>query len=131
MYYNTALIGVETNYSTYPEMKLEDLGYPNLYVRERLDNYTGKMVPAFGFETTTVTRPVIVDGLKDAAREHLETINDYETLGEMLTRWPSLTRSGCSRGPAWSGPRRRGLPCGRRICGTTSTGRTPRDGNTC
>lgn len=85
MYYNTALIGVETNYSTYPEMKLEDLGYPNLYVRERLDNYTGKMVPAFGFETTTVTRPVIVDGLKDAAREHLETINDYETLGEMLT----------------------------------------------
>lgn len=28
---------------------------------------------------------MIVDGLKDAAREHLETINDYETLGEMLT----------------------------------------------
>ena len=85
MYYNTALIGVETNYSTYPEMKLEDLGYPNLYVRERLDNYTGKLVPAFGFETTTVTRPVIVDGLKDVARDHLEAINDYDTLGEMLT----------------------------------------------
>lgn len=85
MYYNTALIGVETNYSTYPEMKLEDLGYPNLYVRERLDNYAGKMVQAFGFETTTLTRPVIVDGLKDVARENLEAINDYETLGEMLT----------------------------------------------
>lgn len=85
MYYNTALIGVETNYSTYPEMKLEDLGYPNLYVRERLDNYAGKMVQAFGFETTTLTRPVIVDGLKDVAKESLEAINDYETLGEMLT----------------------------------------------
>ena len=76
---------METNYSTYPEMKLEDLGYPNLYVRERLDNYAGKMVQAFGFETTTLTRPVIVDGLKDVARENLEAINDYETLGEMLT----------------------------------------------
>lgn len=85
MYYNEALIGIETNYSTYPEMCLEDLGYKNLYVRERYDTYTGKMVDAFGFETTPGTRPVIVDGLKDVARQSLETIWDYDTLGEMLT----------------------------------------------
>ncbi len=85
MYYNTALIGIETNYSTYPEMCLEDLGYRNLYVRERYDTYTGRMAEAFGFETTPTTRPVLVDGLKDVARESLETITDYETLGEMLT----------------------------------------------
>jgi len=85
MYYNEALIGVETNYSTYPEMILEDLGYPNLYVRERYDNFTGKMVDAYGFETTPSTRPVLIDGLKDVAKYSLETITDYDTLGEMLT----------------------------------------------
>lgn len=84
-YYNEALIGVEVNYSTYPEMCLEDLGYTKLYVRERYDNYTGKMVDAFGFETTTKTRPVIIDGLKDVAKQAIETICDFDTLGEMLT----------------------------------------------
>jgi len=85
MYYNEALIGIETNYSTYPELCIEDLGYKNLYVRERYDNFTGKMVDAFGFETTPTSRPVIVDGLKDVASQSLETITDYDTLGEMLT----------------------------------------------
>lgn len=85
MYYNKALIGIETNYSTYPEMVLEELGYDNLYVRERYDNFTGKTVPAFGFETTTATRPVLVDNLKDVARQAIESITDFDTLGEMLT----------------------------------------------
>ena len=85
MYYNEALIGVETNYSTYPEMCLEDLGYKRLYVRQRYDDYTGKLVPAFGFDTNSSTRPVIVDGLKDVADRCPHLLNDYETLGEMLT----------------------------------------------
>lgn len=84
MWYNAALIGVETNYSTYPEKELERLGYPNLFVRKREDTFTGKTVDAFGFETTSTTRPLIIDGLKDVARDHLELIGDYETLGEML-----------------------------------------------
>lgn len=99
LYYNTALVGIETNYSTYPEMVLEELGYPNLYVRQRLDNYTGKLVDAFGFETTTATRPAIVDGLKDVARNALETITDFDTLGEMLTfvydeKWKAQAEEG-------------------------------------
>lgn len=85
LYYNQALIGVETNYSTYPQELLVWLGYPNLYVRQRLDTFTGKLVDAFGFETTTKSRPLIIDGLKDVARSALETIHDHETLGEMLT----------------------------------------------
>ena len=84
-YYNEALIGVETNYSTYPEMVLEELGYHKLYVRQRLDNFTGKLMDAFGFETTTKSRPLIIDGLKDVAKQALETIHDFDTLGEMLT----------------------------------------------
>lgn len=99
MYYNEALVGIEVNYSTYPEMVLEELGYPNLYVRQRLDNYTGKLMDAFGFETTTTTRPAIIDGLKDVAKSALETITDYDTLGEMLTfvydeKWKAQAEEG-------------------------------------
>lgn len=85
LYYNTALVGIETNYSTYPQELLVWLRYPRLYVRQRVDNFTGKTVDAFGFETTTKTRPLIIDGLKDVSRQALETIYDYDTLGEMLT----------------------------------------------
>ena len=85
IYYNEALIGVEVNYSTYPEMVLEELGYPNLYVRQRFDNYLEKMVDAYGFETNRKTRPLIIDGLKDVAKRNIETIWDYDTLGEMLS----------------------------------------------
>lgn len=85
MYYNKALIGVEINYSTYPEKKLEELGYKNLYVRQQIDNNTGKVMDAFGFETTPQSRPLIIDGLKDVFRYHPELITDFETLGEMLT----------------------------------------------
>lgn len=85
MYYNEALIGVETNYSTFPQLCLEDLGYQNFYVRERFDTFTGAMASAFGFETTPKSRPLIIDGLKDVAKYAMETITDYDTLGEMLT----------------------------------------------
>lgn len=85
MYYNTALIGIETNYSTYPVELLAWLRYPRLYVRQRVDTFTKKTVDAFGFETTTKTRPLIIDGLKDVAQQALETIHDHATLGEMLT----------------------------------------------
>lgn len=84
-YYNEALVGVEINYSTYPQMCLEELGYTNFYVRKRLDTFTGGLMDAFGFETTTKSRPLIIDTLKDVAKQALETIYDYDTLGEMLT----------------------------------------------
>ena len=85
LYYNTALIGVEVNYSTYPEKLLEELGYPNLYVRERVDTFTGDIVKAFGFETTSKTRPLAIDQLKDVAAHELGCIRDPATLGEMLS----------------------------------------------
>lgn len=84
-YYNDALIGVEVNYSTYPEKELERLGYPNLFVRRRVDTYTGGTIKAYGFETTSETRPYIIDNLKQVARESLHLIGDHETLGEMLS----------------------------------------------
>lgn len=84
-YYNDALIGVETNYSTYPVKMLSLMGYPRLYVRELPDTYTGGVREAFGFETTSRTRPVIIAQLVAAFREHPESVLDGDTLGEMLT----------------------------------------------
>lgn len=84
-YYNDALIGVETNYSTYPVKMLSLMGYPKLYVRELPDTYTGGIREAFGFETTSRTRPVIIAQLVAAFREHPEIVTDGDTLGEMLT----------------------------------------------
>ena len=84
-FYNDALIGVETNYSTYPQLCLEELGYRNFYIRQRLDTYTGKLQETYGFETNMASRPLIIDGLKDVFKHTPECIRDYDTLGEMLT----------------------------------------------
>lgn len=85
MYYNEALVGIETNYSTYSQLRLEDLGYSRFYVRQVLDDFTQRMVDAYGFQTTRKSRPVIIDGLKDVAKYCMENIHDFDTLSEMLT----------------------------------------------
>lgn len=85
MHYNTALTGVEANFSTYPIMELERLGYPKLYVRESVDDYTHKVRRSYGFVTNAKTRPVILSGLIHAAREGIGLISDEATLLEMLS----------------------------------------------
>ncbi|WP_290776378.1 PBSX family phage terminase large subunit [Anaerofustis sp.] len=84
-YYNDALVGIETNFSTYPNKELERLRYPKLYVRKREDTYTGRMVSAFGFVTSRLTRPNIVANLIKVVREEGEKIVDKGTLEEMLS----------------------------------------------
>lgn len=85
IYYNTALVGVEANFSTYPIKELERLSYKKQYVRDREDTYTGKNIKAYGFKTTGVTRPLILAQLQSIINDHIELINDKETLEEMLT----------------------------------------------
>ena len=85
MYYNTALVGIETNFSTYPVMELERLRYPKQYVRETVDDYTHKPKHSFGFWTGTKTRPVILSELIRAVREDVTIVSDETTLEEMLT----------------------------------------------
>lgn len=85
MYYNEALVGIETNFSTYPVKELERLGYSRMYVREVEDTYTGAIKSAFGFKTTAVTRPIIIAELIKIMRENISFISDEATLLEMLT----------------------------------------------
>lgn len=84
-YYNDALIGVEVNFSTYPELKLEEWHYPNLYQRERFDTYKNKMVKSFGWVTSPKTRPIILAELHTVMDEAPELVVSFQTLGEMLT----------------------------------------------
>ena len=85
LYYNTALIGIETNFSTYPNEKLQEWDYPNLYIREKADTYVNRYNKSFGFKTTSVTRPLILGQLQEIVLEEIDNINDIDTLREMLT----------------------------------------------
>ena len=85
LHYNMALIAPEVNFSTHPTKELARLGYPLLYVREVEDTFTGKRKKAYGFQTTRVSRPVIVAELKEVARDDITLIEDGETLLEMLS----------------------------------------------
>lgn len=80
-----ALIGIEANFDSYPIRELTKLGYTNQYVREKIDEYTGKTEKRFGFKTTSLTRPTIIDTLIEIVREHTELLNDKDTLEELLT----------------------------------------------
>lgn len=85
LYYNTALLGIEANYSTFPVKELARLNYPKQYIREKEDTYKGGVKQSFGFMTTPVTRPVIIAGLIEAMRNNYGLIEDEDTLLEMLT----------------------------------------------
>jgi phage terminase large subunit len=66
-------------------MELQRLGYMKQYAREAQDTYTGKTEKRFGFKTTSLTRPTIISRLIEIVREHCDTINDKDTLEELLT----------------------------------------------
>ena len=83
-YYNEALIGIETNYTTYPIQELERLKYPKQFVRKKEDKYTQSMEKSFGFKTTVITRPLILAQLQTIVKESINLINDIDTLKEML-----------------------------------------------
>lgn len=83
-YYNTALAAIEVNFGTYPVRKLEEWNYPKLYQRERFDTYTNAMVKAFGWHTTTASRPQMLAELHTVMEESPEVIRSRWTLGEMI-----------------------------------------------
>ena len=84
-YFNEALIGVEVNFSTYPEKELERLEYPNIYQREQEDILPQKYQLKGGFRTTKITRPIIIAGLVEIVRDNIDTLNSIELLRECLS----------------------------------------------
>ena len=84
-YFNDALIAIESNFSTYPIRKIQEYGYKKLYIREKFDSATKKIIKSYGFRTTSVTRPVIISELKAFVRDSIDLICDYNTLKQMLS----------------------------------------------
>ena len=85
MFYNKALLGPESNFSTYPIQKLVELNYPNIFIRKKEDTYSSKHAKSFGFKTTSITRPLILGNLQEIVKDEIDKIVDIDTLREMLT----------------------------------------------
>lgn len=83
--YYGSVIGLETNFSTFPIMELNRLKYPYMYVRAKYDRILNDTEDRFGFRTTSLTRPIIIANLVEIVREHTELIVDRDTLQEMLS----------------------------------------------
>ena len=83
-YYNNALVGIEANFDTYPIKEIERIGYKKQFIREKEDSFTGKITKSYGFRTDRITRPLILSELQALVNDHIELINDKETLEEML-----------------------------------------------
>lgn len=85
-YYNTAMIAIETNFSTHPIKVVIDNMYPNIYVREaQEDSVTGKIMNKFGWVTSSKTRTPMFSEVRTIVREEVEKINSVELLDEMTT----------------------------------------------
>ena len=85
MYYGWAKMAIETNFSTYPQKKLEELGYPDFYVRETVDRFDKSVTKQFGFNTNKKTKPLMLANLVELVRDHTDIFNDEKTLRQMLT----------------------------------------------
>lgn len=83
--YNWACIGIENNFSTYPTKQLDKMDYPNQFIRRHEDRAYDDISLQFGVKTTSITRPLFIDGLKSVVNNHIELIRDKDTLRQMLT----------------------------------------------
>lgn len=84
-YYNSAMLSIETNYSTFPVKELERLGYYNQFRRDRIDKISHEVEHRHGFWTDKLTRPVAIAGLVKEVTDHINHFWDIPALEEMLT----------------------------------------------
>ncbi len=84
MYYNKALIGIESNFDSFSIKELLRLGYRHQYIRRQPDKIGNNSMNEYGFRTDLRTRPEIISNLQQFVRQYPELINDRDTLAEML-----------------------------------------------
>jgi hypothetical protein len=96
MHYNNALVAPEINFDAYALEKLQEMKYTRIYRRdahpERMDM---SVEPKYGFRTTEENRQMILSHLQEWTEEHMNLINDVETLKEMM----AFTRQKAKHGP--------------------------------
>lgn len=86
--YNTALMVVEiNNHGLTTVTALKNKMYPQIYFRPvvKMDTMGVQMSDRMGFRTTKVTRPLMIDDLREALSDGSFKIHTEKTLDEMLT----------------------------------------------
>ena len=84
-YYNDALLLPECNFNPGLVINLEKMQYPKIYMRQMLDDITGKPMMKHGWKTTKINRMTILSNLIEYVRDYPQLINDLDILDEMLT----------------------------------------------
>lgn len=84
--YLDALVGVEVNnHGLLTVVTLQKLQYWNQYKRISFDSQKKKRRDALGWKTTSITKPLMIDGLRQFVKAGEVIINNPETIEEMLT----------------------------------------------
>lgn len=86
-YYNRAWTLIErNNHGLTTIRKLQDMGYPNLYVEQAVDDaYVDRLTRRAGFLTTSKTKPLIIDNLVHLLRQGESGVACADLINEMRT----------------------------------------------
>jgi len=85
-WYNGALLGVENNNHGLTTLKaIQRYGYKNIYRTRRLQQRNPEATEILGWRTTVATKPLAIDELAAAIRDHEITIEDERTIQELIT----------------------------------------------
>ena len=84
--YNEAYLVIETNNHGFAVIShVREAEYPNMYTEKSFDKWGQKESRKWGWNTNTITRPILVDGIAKAVRDMATRIPDRGTLDEMGT----------------------------------------------
>jgi len=84
-YYNSAWVGVEVNnHGLTTNKAIIKLKYSRLYIRKTLDEREPDLTDKLGWQTNTLTRPIMLDDYRKAIRDGL-IIHSERTISECLT----------------------------------------------
>lgn len=84
-YFNTALIGIEINFNTYPVDELQRLKYFKQYIREKPNTYTGELEKRYGWKTDVNTREPMIAKEISLIRDNIDLFTHIAMLDECLT----------------------------------------------
>lgn len=83
--YRDGLLGIEVNnHGLTTVTKAHELGYWNQYRRTVFDKVKKMRRDSLGWKTSSITKPLVIDGLRKVTREGEILINSRETVDEML-----------------------------------------------
>ncbi|MGY8873088.1 MAG: hypothetical protein ACKVJE_21905, partial [Pseudomonadales bacterium] len=88
MFYNTAYLGPERNnhgHLVLNVLKQAPYRYPNLHVQQQTDDKNHKKTRKLGWLTTSVTKPLMIDNLKELIREGESGVASKAHIQEMFT----------------------------------------------